>query len=364
METHLQALCAGLRREAQLEVIVANDRPASEYELLEGVPVSRLATACTLASIPICPSLVSRIRASKADLIHIHLPNPAAALAYLASGHRGPLVVSYHSDIVRQKLLGSLFEPFQQAFLRRSTAIIVATHNYLRTSRALAPHKQKCRLIPYGVCLAQFQNPDPLEVMRLQERYGDRLILSVGRLVYYKGFEFLLRSMTKVRGTLLLVGDGPLWEPLHRLSSSLGLAGRVIFRREIQNHRLLPCFHAARVFVLPSIARSEAFGIVQLEAMACGKPVVNTALNSGVPFVSLHNVTGLTVPPADSDALASAINRLFDNPELCRQFGDAARLRVRNEFSAELMMDRVLCLYREVLATAVHQRVDAVAASA
>jgi glycosyltransferase involved in cell wall biosynthesis len=350
METHLQTLCTGLRNQMQIEVLVANDVCATERELVEGVSVSRLATVTTLASTPICPSLVSRISASQSDIVHIHLPNPAAVLAYLASGHRGRLIVTYHSDIIRQKLLGRLHEPFLQILLRRSSAIIATSPNYLNTSRALAPHKNKCLVIPFGIRLSDFDQPDSSAVLQLQKQYGDRLFLSVGRLVYYKGFECLLHAMTKVRGTLLLVGNGPLRAALRNLAKSLGLNGRVIFCTDVAEQSLLSYFHAARFLVLPSIARSEAFGLVQLEAMACGRPVVNTNLDSGVPFVSLDGITGLTVPPADAEHLALAINHLLDNPERCRRLGDAALLRVRTEFTVEQMIERVASLYRTVLA--------------
>jgi rhamnosyl/mannosyltransferase len=293
--------------------------------------------------------MVSEIRKSHADLVHVHLPNPTAILALFASRYSGPLVVTYHSDTVRQKLLGRLFEPLLHAALRRSSAIIVTSPNYLETSSVLSSHKHKCKVIPYGVRTADFEEVDQPTVAKLRQEYGDRTIISVGRLVYYKGFEYLIRAMTKVRGRLLIVGEGPLRESLEQLACALGVAGRVTFVGEKQNADVIRYYHAADVFALASIARSEAFGIVQLEAMACGKPVVNTSLLSGVPFVSQHGVTGLTVPPANPDALAIAINSLLDQPQRCRQYGDAARRRVQQEFGLELMAQRTHLLYDGVL---------------
>jgi rhamnosyl/mannosyltransferase len=155
--------------------------------------------------------------------------------------------------------------------------------------------------------------------------------------------------MTKVKGRLLIVGDGPLRNRLESLAVSLGVSDNVIFLGEIQNELLVPYYHATKVFVLPSVARSEAFGIVQLEAMACGKPVVNTSLDSGVPFVSLDGITGFTVPPADSNALSNAINMLLEDSALNAQFGQAALRRVEREFNLELMVSRLICLYHDVL---------------
>jgi glycosyltransferase involved in cell wall biosynthesis len=307
-------------------------------------------TLLTAFSTPICPAMASRIRSTNADLVHIHLPNPTAVLAYLNSGHRGRLVITYHSDTVRQKILGSLFEPFLQAALRRSSAIIATSPNYLETSPALQAHRDRCHVIPYGIDIAQFQQCHPAAIEAVRRQYGERLIIGVGRLVYYKGFEQLIRAMASVRGKLLLIGDGPLRVELQQLTNELGISDKVVFAGEIQNAQVVPYYHAADVFALPSVARSEAFGIVQIEAMAAGLPVVNTALDSGVPFVSLHNQTGLTVPPHDPKALAVALNRLLDDPALRQSLGGSARLRASKEFSATLMTSRTMNLYRRLLA--------------
>lgn len=349
IETHLQALCGALCGVVDLRVIVSSDDNRTVEQTLDGVPVQRIATLLTAFSTPICPAMVARIRASHADLVHIHLPNPTAVLAYLASGHRGRLVITYHSDTVRQKVMGRLFEPLLQAILRRSSAIIATSPNYLATSSALQPHRVRCHVIPYGIDVAQFEQRDPAAVDRVRRQYGDRLLISVGRLVYYKGFEYLIRAMTQVRGKLLIIGDGPLRGELGSLASQLGIADRVIFAGEIQNSAVAPYYHAADVFALPSVARSEAFGIVQIEAMAAGLPVVNTSLDSGVPFVSLHDRTGLTVPPSDPEQLAAAINRLLDDAGLRHSLGAAGTRRAQEEFSLKSMATRTMQLYQTVL---------------
>jgi glycosyltransferase involved in cell wall biosynthesis len=349
IETHLEALCGQLVSSCDLSVVVASEHPRVVDEVLCGVSVSRVATRLTLAATPLCPGMVSRIRQSKADIVHLHLPNPGAVLAYLASGHRGRLVITYHSDTVRQKVLGALFDPWLHAALRRSTAIIATSPDYLRTSATLVRHRDRCHVIPYGIALERFERCDATLVNELRRQYGERLILSVGRLVYYKGFEYLIRAMTEVRGKLLIIGAGPLEPKLRGLTSSLGLNDKVIFAGEIQNEDVVPYYHASDVFALASVARSEAFGIVQIEAMAAGVPVVNTRLDSGVPFVSLDGQTGLTVPPADPEALAAALNRLLDDPNLRRSFGEQARARARNEFSLETMISRMMALYETVI---------------
>jgi glycosyltransferase involved in cell wall biosynthesis len=350
METHLRALCGELAKSLDVRVIVAGDRSGAGEEMLDGVLVTRVPTAVTLASTPLCPAMALKIREHPSDIIHLHFPNPMAVLAYLASGHRGRLVVTYHSDMVRQKFLGPLFEPLLHRVLRRSAAIIVTSPNYLRSSPVLARHQERCHVIPLGVPIEDFEHSDPLAPSAIREQHGDRLIISVGRLVYYKGFEYLIRAMTRVRGKLLIAGVGPLGAKLGELASQLGVAGRVGFLGKIDHQQLVACYHASKVFVLASVARSEAFGIAQVEAMATGLPVVNTQLDSGVPFVSLHEQTGLTVPPADPEALAAAINRLLDDENLRLAYGHAARLRARREFSLDAMASRTAALYGQIAA--------------
>ena len=175
-------------------------------------------------------------------------------------------------------------------------------------------------------------------------------MLGVGRLIYYKGFENLVRAMADVRATALIAGDGPLGGALAAEAARLGVADRVVLMGRVNDADLKACYHACDVFALPSVERSEAFGIVQLEAMACGKPVVNTRLDSAVPHVSLDGLTGLTVAPGDPAALAAALNALLDDPARRAAMGAAARRRVREEFSAELMARRTLEVYREVVA--------------
>jgi len=349
IETHLRALCGELRKSTDLRVVVSSDNREGSQEVLDGVSVCRVPTRLTLASTPLCPGMISQLRESSADLMHIHLPNPTAVFAYLVSGHRGRLVVTYHSDTVRQRFLGAAFEPFLHAALRRSSAIIATSPDYKRTSPVLSVHSDRCHVIPYGIALEQFRRRDSEEVARLRRQFGDRLVISVGRLVYYKGFEYLIRAMSKVRGKLLIIGDGPLRKELHDLTAELRLNDKVFFTGELQNDQAVPYYQAADVFALASVARSEAFGIVQIEAMASGLPVVNTRLDSGVPFVSIHEQTGLTVSPRDSDALAGALNRILDDHDLRTSLGIAARLRAEQEFGLDSMVSRTMALYESVM---------------
>ena len=350
MESHLEALCQELKNSIDLNVLVASSNGhRTSQEVLDGVNVARVGKLFSLRAAPVCPQMVSEIRASKADIVHIHLPNPTAILAYLASGHRGRLVITYHSDIVRQKVLCHFFDPILRSALDRADAIITSSWNYIRSSYVLPAYEKKARVIPFGIPVEHFQRPNTSEVLRIRKLFGPGIVLSVGRLVYYKGFEHLIAAMKFVEGRLIIVGNGPLHDELQQQAKQFGDAERVTFLTDVKDVR--PYYHAADVFALPSVARSEAFGIVQLEAMACGKPVVNTNLDTGVPSVSVDGVSGITVPPANPEELGRAINSLLNDPLRSAVYGRAGQLRVEQRFSLRAMAQQTLALYREVVAS-------------
>jgi glycosyltransferase involved in cell wall biosynthesis len=348
MESHVETLCTELAPEVDVEVIVSAAGRRTVREAIGGVAVTRIGTRATLASASVNPGMAQAIRRSRADVVHFHHPNPTAVLSYLASGRRGPLVVTYHSDIIRQRVLGALFTPVLHRFLRGAHAILASSPDYARTSPVLRAHADRVRVVPFGIRAESFENADMAEVARLRALYGPRVVLAAGRLVYYKGFDYLIRAMSAVDGRLVILGDGPLRGSLERYAAGLGLADRVTLAGAVPE--LAPYYHAADVFALPAVARSEAFGLVQLEAMAAGLPVVNTRIDSGVPFVSRDGESGITVPPADVQALAGALGLLLDAPALRDRLGEAARERVHREFSLERMVADTLALYYQAAA--------------
>jgi len=347
METHLALLASGLTPFVEVEVAVAAGALPHGREIVGNVTVHRMRTAGLLASQPICPELFTIIRQVRPDLVHLHHPNPLAMLGYLALGSHVPCVVSYHSDIIRQRVLGRLTAPVVRATLRRSAAILVASPQYLDTSTVLQPFRRTCHIVPYGFEPVAPSRIDPRAVAELRLRYGPRLVLGVGRLTDYKGFEYLVRAMTEVDARLLIVGEGPCRRTLERLISTLGLHDRVALLGAIPD--LAPYYEACDVFVLPSISRNEAFGLVQLEALAAGKPVVNTAIGSGVAFASPPGLSGQAVPAADPPALAAAIRQLLADPDLRRTLGAAGRARVTTEFSATTMVRRTVDIYHQAV---------------
>lgn len=348
MESHVATLCRQLQADAEVQVIVSADGKRTETDVVDGVPVTRIGTAFGVASASINPGMARAIRRAEVDVIHFHHPNPTAVLSYLASGNPAPLVVTYHSDIVRQRVLGAAFAPVLHLFLRRARVILASSAEYARTSPTLRRHAGRVRIVPFGIRVDEYAAPDPAEVAALRGRLGPRVVLGAGRLVYYKGFEYLVRAMASVPGQLVLVGDGPLREPLEALAGELGIAERVTFAGAVPD--LAPWYAAADVFVLPAVERSEAFGLVQLEAMSAGLPVINTRIPSGVPFVSMDGESGLTVPPRDAPALADALARLLDDEPLRARLARGARARVAAEFSLERMAADTLAAYRAAIA--------------
>lgn len=347
IETYLKSICGALRDKLDLHVIVANDGRETVEDVVDGIKVTRVATLCRLASASICPGLAKAIRDADADLVHLHYPNPPAAIAYLASGHRGRLVIGYHSDVIRQRTLNTLLAPVLERTFHRASAVIASSQRYLDSSPVLSDWTARCQVIPYGIAAKRYEFCDTAQVAAIRKQFGPHLVMAAGRLVYYKGFEYLIRAMKNTPGSLIIAGNGPLRARLQREIDESGLAERVVILGDRED--LTPYYHAADVFVLPSVMRSEAFGIVQLEAMACGKPVINTSLDSGVPSVSVHGMTGLTVPPANPAELAAAIGLLLEDRDLRESYGRNARRRVQQEFTLERMASCTLQLYDEVL---------------
>jgi rhamnosyl/mannosyltransferase len=239
--------------------------------------------------------------------------------------------------------------------LHRADAIVAATPAHFETSEQIPRDIDAKRLhvIPYGIDASPFSPNDASrsKAAALRDRYGaSRVVFAVGRHVYYKGFEYLVRAMKYVDATLLLGGTGPLRGQHERMAAESGLEGKVIFAGRIPEEELPSYYAACDVFCMPSVERSEAFGIVQLEAMAAGRPVVCCELGNGVNYVNRHGETGLAVPPRDPKALARAINTLLTDEPLRARMGTAGRARVAAEFSAENMVQQHLRLYRKLLA--------------
>jgi rhamnosyl/mannosyltransferase len=276
------------------------------------------------------------------------MPFPLGDLACLLSGYKGKVVVWWHSDVVRQKTLMKFYRPIMERFLKRADVIIVATQGHIDGSDYLPKYKEKCVIIPFGVDSIIEQRAD--EYLQQNKVINREIVrfLFVGRLVYYKGCEILLDAFCKVKNAeLIMIGSGEHEDGLKQLTKQYGLEEKVCFLGAVDDEQLSQEFGECDVFVLPSILKSEAFGLVQIEAMAYGKPVINTNLPSGVPYVSIDGLTGLTVEPCDIHSLAEAMQWMVDHKEERLQMGIAARIRVKECYNMEGMLYSVLNVYKE-----------------
>ena len=351
METILELICDRTSTDVDNTVLVANDAFSSSVERHGRVNVERVPAVAKVGAVSILPTLPLRVRKTQADLIVIHEPNPMALLAYFLARPAGRLIVWFHSEVVRPGWLYALFyRPFLRFACGRAARIIVASPTLAASAPQLRDWQSKCVVIPYGLEIGADAPPRITERAQAirREAAGRPLVLFVGRLVKYKGVEVLLEAMRDVAATATLVGNGPERAALERHAQHAGVADRVKFAGEVTPDELAALYHACDLFVLPSVTRQEAFGVVQIEAMACGKPVISTDLGTGTGWVNQHGVTGFVVPPRDAEALHRAIVTLLQDPALLNAMGEAARSRARALFSAERMVASVLALYREV----------------
>lgn len=351
IENHIKMLAEGLiRRGIDVRVLVTNTGPKTVVEEIEGVPVIKVGCPLRISGAPISPSFYAWMRRLRPDIAHLHFPNPPGELGQLLLGQSRKFVLTYHSDIVRQKYLLRVYKPFLWKVLAKADRIIATSPNYIRSSPYLSRFAEKCVVIPLGVDLKPFEAVDDDQVQAIRQRYGSPLLLFVGKLRYYKGLQYLLEAMRQIEARLLVVGTGPMEIAWRALAEELNLGDKVTFLGEVSDDDLPSYYQACDLFVLPASERSEAFGVVQIEAMACGKPVISTELGTGTSWVNVHGETGLVVPPRDSEALAEAISQLLADEALRSRLGQQGRQRAKG-FSQEAMVARVASLYEELLAT-------------
>jgi len=339
----------------EVKVLVCRDGKGSTiHENANGTDLTRAGSLGTYFSCPVSLSFIRLFRdmSENADAVHIHFPFPLADLALLLSGYKGKVILSWHSDIVRQKKLMFFYKPLMNYLLERADVILTATKGHIKYSDFLWKYRKKCRILPYGI------NPDDYCVYGetvLKSRYkGSVKVFFTGRLVYYKGVDVLLKAFREVISRninceLFIAGEGVLESGLKEYTDSCGLADRIHFLGFLPETDLKSAYNACDIFVLPSTEKSEAFGIVQIEAMACGKPVINTRLPSGVPYVSKNGVTGITVRPKNVPQLADAIEKLCTDPELRKEYGRNGAERVNRYFSEEKIIRKLYSIIKEDL---------------
>lgn len=359
IETAVTTLSEGFvnKYNSEVEVLVCNHKINfnKAEKIINGVKVIYLPTYGFALSLPLSPSYPRELLKLKGDILNIHQPFPLADLTFeicpRLKENFSKIITSWQCDITRQKWTLPIYGKFLHRFLSKVDKIIVNNPHIIENSEFLRHYKSKCEVIPIGVNLEWAKTEtDNEERDKFRTRDNKSVILFVGRLVIYKGIEYLITAMQDVENaSLTIIGSGPLEKPLKKLISDLNLDTKVKIIQEVDVDTLHNYYKACDIFVLPSINEAEAYGIVQIEAMACGKPLICTELGTGTSYVNKHNVTGLVVPPRDSKELAQAINKLIEDDALRKRFGDNGRARAFNEFTSDKMIQKTYELYQRLL---------------
>lgn len=350
IETTVRTITELLQDRAIIEVLTCNERNISEKEVNNKATIYKCGRLLRVGPMPVSISYLFKLRkvCKSADVVLLHMPFPWGDFALWLSGYKGKVALWWHSDIVRQKRLLHVYKPLLKWTLNRADVIFAATQGHISGSSFLKPYQEKCKIVPFGV------KEDLLldgEKHLVKQHDGPVRFLFVGRMVYYKGCEILVRAfanMTEKNCYLTMVGaKTELSDYCEKIASELGIEKRICFTGDVPDMDVQRYFADSDVFVLPSIYKSEAFALVQLEAMAYGIPVINTNLPSGVPWVSIDGETGITVEPMDISGLSEAMDTLARDPVLRQRYGLAGRERVERYFTMKRMKDELwkeLCL--------------------
>ncbi len=352
MENFIYDLTEELSQKIQCDVLCSNSKNRTTIENKKNYKVIRTKSFGKVFSTSISPSMIYWLKkiGNDYDIIHLHLPDPMANLAYFLAKPKTKLILHWQSDIIKQKRLLFFYEPLQNWILKKADKIIATSPNYIEGSKYLKKYKEKCIVIPLGLNSNKFKINENKE-KEIKSLYKDKpIIFTLGRLVYYKGFNYLIEAMKDIDAYLLLGGEGPLKEKLQKKIEDLNLKGKVFLLGKIKDEELSSYYRCCDVFCLPSISKTEAFGIVQMEAMYFKKPIISTDIKgSGVSWVNQNNITGLVVPPKDSTALSEAINKILNNKELKEKFGENGRKRFEKEFNITIISQKILNLYKDII---------------
>jgi glycosyltransferase involved in cell wall biosynthesis len=352
----IAALAKGMEPRSATTVLTARYRGFHRRYKLENIDVEAVTSFGTILSMPIAPSfpIVLGVRARHFDVVALHAPFPLNDVGIICGIRKPAVVIHWHSEIVGQRDLVPIVAPFIKLALACAQRIIVSDRSMLEGSDFLRPHAGKCVAIPFGVNLNYWQALAPEQKRRVEmlRTAYPRLIVASGRLVSYKGFDVLIDAMTRIDAQVVIIGDGPLGNALRETARRRGVDDRLVLTGHVPADELKIYLHAARVFAFPSVSRAETFGISQIEAMAVGLPIVNTALTTGVPRVARHGTEALTVPPQEPDELSASLSRLLDDPELARRLGNAGRARARDEYAEATFINRVEQVYADAMAAA------------
>lgn len=340
-----------------VSVICFEKSPAKCVEVIDEVQVTRAPIAKLVASQPLGFRyfLQCLAAAKNADVVHLHVPNMLGALCALFIGKKIRLLVHWHSDVINKGALGKILRPLESALLRRADCIIATSQVYADASETLAPYRSKCTVVSIGVPDAKHEGLGSQLPTSIDERIRrKKVILAVGRLVPYKGFNVLIQAARHLctDSIVVIVGGGPLHKELQHSIEIAGVNDRVVLAGRLSDDTLHSLFKRATLYCLPSTYRAEAFGVVLLEAMAYGLPIVATDIpGSGVPWVNQHGSSGLNVPTGDPKALADACNQILCSEALRKKLACGARQRFLSEFTEDVSVRRMMAVYDRLVST-------------
>jgi glycosyltransferase involved in cell wall biosynthesis len=349
IEKHIDALRRAMPDVTSHVLVCARARRTSRIQVGSGLEVRVAEAGPRALSVPIAPSFPLWLRRMEADVVHVHMPNPVGEAAALLAGRGRPLVVSYHADIVRQAWLMPLYRPLASACLDRAAALVVGSRRLLQTSPLLAPRSQRARVIPYAVDADRYRRDAVTEAERdaVRRRFGAPLVLAVGRLVYYKGFEDLASAARALDASVVIVGSGPCEKRLRALTDGLE---NVHLVGSVSEDGLRRHLAAADCFVMPSNKRAESFGMATLEAQAMEVPAVVTDVGTGTVEAIEPGETGLVVAPGRPAELAAAIQSVLADPARAAAMGRAGRERAVAKHSLQDQATRMREVYADLTA--------------
>ncbi|QJD89962.1 glycosyltransferase [Duganella dendranthematis] len=351
VEQVIRQLCVGTGHLGLTNEVLTLSRGGPAEIEFEGHTVHRVPLDFEIASTGFSFAAIRKLArlARKADVIHYHFPWPFMDLAHFLARIDKPSVVTYHSDIVRQKHLLRVYGPLKRRFLHNVSAVVATSPNYLASSPVLKRFAHKTTTIPFGLDKSTYPPASEERKARWRAQCGERFFLFVGVLRYYKGLHILLDALVNVDYPVVIVGAGPIEQELKAHALRLGLT-HVQFIGAVDEEDKVALLELSYAMVFPSHLRSEAFGISLLEGAMFGKPMISSEIGTGTTYINIDNDTGLVVPPDDPAALGVAMRTLWDNPERAAEMGRRAEARYWELFTAEKMAQSYHALYRELVA--------------
>ena len=351
VEQVIRQMCVGTGRLGITNQVLSlsRDRHLAPFDY-EGHTVHRAPLNFEVASNAVSVQAIGKLArmAAEADVVHYHFPWPFMDMAHFLARIDKPTVVTYHSDIVRQKALLKLYEPLRRRFLESVDTIVATSPNYLASSAVLDRYRDKTRVITFGLDRSSYPEPDQARLDHWRARVGPKFFLFVGVLRYYKGLHILLDAMAGTDYPVVIVGAGPIEAELKARARRLGLK-RVQFVGAVNDLDKAALLKLSYAVAFPSHLRSEAFGISLLEGAMYGKPMISSEIGTGTTYINVHGETGLVVPPSDHEALRAAMHRLWNDPRMAQEMGQRAEARYWQLFTSAQMADNYARLYQELV---------------